>query len=278
MAATPESTKKANKQKLTEFLNDCCKYGSLQGFKFFDFYIRGREELLITIRNELNTGSNTPMRTPSASPWTSMSDLPKSQRTLMLSVGTQRRLSGFGHMNIGLPPASPSEHEHTVRTDTHTMFLVAGYQRYGCPYVWLRSNHERLIKSNSSAPIAKDNPLKMKSTSDWATKDIRFWDVIAELVQLSVHPPPRNPFAVDFNHFADLAPVERLLATAALIAFLETVVRESSLSFKKRVQSDLEKLYLLHFDELAFVTGPQAENMCDASASKPNAAPILPYM
>lgn len=35
--------------------------------------------------------------------------------------------------------------------DESTIFLVAGYARYACPYVWVRSNHERLTKPGQSA-------------------------------------------------------------------------------------------------------------------------------
>ena len=60
-----------------------------------------------------------------------------------------------------------------TRTHTHaqdeeyTMFLVAGYARYSRPYVWIRSNHERLVQFNSDNKEEKDFPLQLKSTANW---------------------------------------------------------------------------------------------------------------
>lgn len=78
----------------------------------------------------------------------------------MLSAGTQKLLSGLGHLgwaaimsavdahpdsslsmhlDVGLPPASPSELEAEEEDgDEYTTFLVAAYAKYCCPYVWVR--------------------------------------------------------------------------------------------------------------------------------------------
>jgi hypothetical protein len=56
----------------------------------------------------------------------------------MISRRTQRRLSGYGFIDVGLPPASPSDREiDSTQDDNTTMFLIAGYTRYNCPYVWV---------------------------------------------------------------------------------------------------------------------------------------------
>ena len=47
------------------------------------------------------------------------------------------------------------------------MFLVAGYARYSRPYVWVRSNHERLVQFSSDNKEEKDFPLQLKTTSNW---------------------------------------------------------------------------------------------------------------
>ena len=47
------------------------------------------------------------------------------------------------------------------------MFLIAGYARYNCPYVWIRSNHHRLIKLMGDVESEKDSPLRLKSTNSW---------------------------------------------------------------------------------------------------------------
>ncbi|EDO35217.1 predicted protein [Nematostella vectensis] len=46
-------------------------------------------------------------------------------------------LSGYGFMDIGLPPASPSERDIDLKDDKSTLFLIACYARYNCPYVWV---------------------------------------------------------------------------------------------------------------------------------------------
>jgi len=47
-----------------------------------------------------------------------------------------------------------------------TLFLIAGYGRYSCPYVWVRSNHDRLVKLTGESR-EKDCPLKLKSILKW---------------------------------------------------------------------------------------------------------------
>lgn len=54
---------------------------------------------------------------------------------MFISQKRQRRLSGYGFINVGLPPASPSGSDDGE--ENTTIFLVAGYARYGCPYVWV---------------------------------------------------------------------------------------------------------------------------------------------
>ena len=53
-----------------------------------------------------------------------------------------------------------------------TVFLIAAYSKYSCPYVWVRTNHERLINLTGDAPDEKDNPLKLQSTGAWATEGL----------------------------------------------------------------------------------------------------------
>eukprot|EP00052_Salpingoeca_macrocollata_P014103 m.110222 g.110222 ORF g.110222 m.110222 type:complete len:114 (+) comp19182_c0_seq2:121-462(+) len=82
----PDERRKA---KLATFLADMLRVGCVKGFKYFQLYMRGREELIIIIKNE-------PMAaTPTVSPANSMSgskELPRNQQSLMLSARTQRRL------------------------------------------------------------------------------------------------------------------------------------------------------------------------------------------
>lgn len=50
------------------------------------------------------------------------------------------------------------------------------------------------------------------------------WDVISEVVKLNSYPPPRNPFAVDFDYFASIPACDVLTATGAMIHFLHKVI------------------------------------------------------
>ena len=54
--------------------------------------------------------------------------------------------------------------------------------------------------------------------------DIKPWDIIAELVKLNTYPPPLNPFSVDFSYFDELPANERLIASGALINFLQKML------------------------------------------------------
>lgn len=51
-----------------------------------------------------------------------------------------------------------------------TLFLLAGYVKYGRPYAWIRSNHERLVSIGGMDSKVKDMPMKLKSITDWQTR------------------------------------------------------------------------------------------------------------
>lgn len=51
-----------------------------------------------------------------------------------------------------------------------TLFLLAGYVKYGRPYAWIRSNHERLVNIGGTDSMVKDTPMKLKSIADWQTR------------------------------------------------------------------------------------------------------------
>uniref|UniRef100_A0A3B3ZZS6 DUF7886 domain-containing protein n=1 Tax=Periophthalmus magnuspinnatus TaxID=409849 RepID=A0A3B3ZZS6_9GOBI len=161
------------KRRLQHFLADLALLGSLQGFKYFQPWLRGKEELLLTVVNE---------------------DL--------------------------LLPASPSEKEMAIPEVNCTLFLVAGYVKYGRPYAWIRSNHERLVNIGGIDSLVKDTPMKLKSITDW----IRVWDVVSELVSLCTVPSPSNPFALDLRYVKSLPLTDRFLVTGALLNFLEMYI------------------------------------------------------
>lgn len=56
--------------------------------------------------------------------------------------------------------------------ETSTLFLIAGYARYSCPYVWIRSNHQRLVKLMGEVETEKDSPLRLKSTASWKDRSM----------------------------------------------------------------------------------------------------------
>lgn len=51
-----------------------------------------------------------------------------------------------------------------------TLFLLAGYVKYGRPYAWIRSNHERLVNIGGTDSMVKDTPMRLKSVADWPTR------------------------------------------------------------------------------------------------------------
>ena len=130
-----------------------------------------------------------------------------------------------------------------TQDEKYTMFLVAGYARYSRPYVWIRSNHERLVQFSSDSKEEKDFPLQLTSTTKWmeggmfamctttssddiytsfslSLEGIAVWDIIAEVVQVCTVPCPPNPFAVDFDYFDALPLSERALSSGAMVNFL----------------------------------------------------------
>ncbi|KAH3807257.1 uncharacterized protein LOC127833664 [Dreissena polymorpha] len=221
------------KKKLQSFLCEMLKFGTVKGFKHFAMYMRGREEMVLSVVNTPQMlSSATPIapeslpvdkRKLSKSESFSSMNLPYDQRSLMLSIRSQMILSTHGVKDVGLPPASPSEEESLVTDDRSTLFLIAGYGRYSCPYVWVRSNHERLVKLTGSSR-EKDCPLKLKSTLKWKDQDIFVWDIVAELVKLCTYPSPRNPFEIDFDYFKLLPLSEKVLATVAMMNVLQKIL------------------------------------------------------
>eukprot|EP00049_Salpingoeca_infusionum_P023635 m.13190 g.13190 ORF g.13190 m.13190 type:complete len:275 (+) comp5911_c1_seq1:2-826(+) len=229
--------------KVAAFAADLLRIGCVKGFKFVSFYIKGPEELLVSIKNEIINA--TPLMSPGNS---FLTHLPRNHQSLMLSARTQQSLSGLGYINVGLPPASPSEREVFEDDPTTTAFLLAAYSKYKCPYVWVRSNHERLVRLGGADD--KDSPLKLRSTADWATEDIQLWDIVGELVDLCAEPAPINPFAVDFGYFESLPRAEAMIASGAMISMLQRIVQQGKYRAHGPILRDLKLLYKAHFKSL----------------------------
>jgi len=252
---------------LTQQLNKLEKV-NYEGFRYFSMYLRGREELLIKVLNDQVPLQPTHLTFDTAmleeenlkddeddaeNSLTDKADLPRAFESLCLSKSTQRSLSGFHFLDIGLPPASPCEGDLHIAENHTTMFLIGAYSRYCCPYVWVRSNHNRLIRFTDNHQSfddiyhIKDSPLKLKTTTDWLHKDLQIWDILAEIVRINVQPSPRNPFAIDYSYFDELNVYDRILESGGMIHFLQRVLLDGNHSYHAQVSKELEDLMKRHF-------------------------------
>lgn len=86
----------------------------------------------------------------------------------------------------GVPPTLLNLFFSAAQEEGTTMFLLAAYARYSRPYVWVRSNHERIILVSDSATqdqSEKDYPLNLISTAKWTEEgDIRCDHSVQSLV------------------------------------------------------------------------------------------------
>ncbi|CAJ1086095.1 uncharacterized protein si:dkey-19b23.7 [Xyrichtys novacula] len=282
------------RRKLQHFLNDLALLGSLQGFKYFQPWLRGKEELLLTVVNE-DLGWRSPGFVVSrASSYTSTSscnssDVSPSSSSPSLDSRCSSPLPGepagprdpHTHKQTKvqpqtasedhLLPASPSEREIAVPEVNCTLFLLAGYVKYGRPYAWIRSNHERLVNIGGTDSLVKDTPMKLKSIADWQTRGIRVWDVVSELVCLCTVPSPSNPFALDMRYIKNLPLPDRFLVTGALMNFLEMYVvygNRDEMHYDK-VTEEVKPLRRLHVQSLMEL---QRDKESAGSASSSTAA------
>ncbi|KAK7090094.1 uncharacterized protein [Littorina saxatilis] len=257
----PEDKEAAMKKKLQHFLVEMFRMGTVRGFVHFSMYLRGKEEMGLTVYHEPQITSrrcsilHSAATEISAGESLTSSHLPYDPSALVLSQGTQMALSGMEDRGVGLPPASPSDNELYSDPSSHTtLFLVAGYSRYSCPYVWVRSNHRRLMRMSGAGDEEKDNPLRLKSISParWKDGEVHIWDVIAELVKLCMYPAPRNPFAVDMNYFHGLSTNQQVLSTAAMMVCLQKIVLHTSddRPYAGKVLEDLQMVSRLHYTAL----------------------------
>lgn len=247
------------KKKLQLFLLEMFRIGTVRGFLHFSMYLRGKEELGLTVYHEPQISSRRCSILHSTAPeicagesFTS-SHLPYDQQALVLSQRTQIILSGMEERGVGLPPASPSDNEQqTDPASKQTLFLIAGYARYSCPYVWVRSNHQRLMKMSRASDEGKDNPLRLKSTARWKDGDTHIWDMIAELVKLCMYPMPRNPFEVDTDYFRSLSTQQQLLSSAAMMVCLQKIILHTSddRPYAGKVLEDLQIVSRIHYSAL----------------------------
>ncbi|KAF9898654.1 hypothetical protein BX616_003766, partial [Lobosporangium transversale] len=223
------------------------------GFYYFEVYLRGREELLLHVYNDIKPPSNGSITQPN-----SMS-LAKSRPTNILSTRTLRSLK-LSTPRPTPPPLSPIDSE-LEKDESRATFLIAGYPRYKCPYVWLRSDHKRLLQTNSDQKVEANDPLKLTTISAWRTDDVRLWDIMAEIIELTVPLSPINPFRINIAYFDTLPLEECVVATGAMMEFLQRVYMKDT-PYTDAVYADIKHLQKLHFalyDELhSFLTERQA--------------------
>ncbi|GAA6069346.1 uncharacterized protein si:dkey-19b23.7 isoform X1 [Tachysurus ichikawai] len=218
------------KARLQHFLSDLAILASLQGFHYFQPWLRGKEELLLTVVNEdlrwpapgfpasVASSCTSPTCSSTYSLDTDYASSPLPGECAQPPPKPQSPQVSQQHpsrsKDLHLLPASPSEREITVPEVNRT----------------LRSNHERLMSDRVAGSSAKDSPIKLKSITDWVltSQGTRVWDVVNELVGLCTMPPPDNPFSLDMCYLQTLPLPECFLATGALLNFLEMIVVQGS--------------------------------------------------
>eukprot|EP01006_Ploeotia_vitrea_P003825 TRINITY_DN113312_c0_g1_i1.p1 TRINITY_DN113312_c0_g1~~TRINITY_DN113312_c0_g1_i1.p1 ORF type:complete len:264 (+),score=14.14 TRINITY_DN113312_c0_g1_i1:23-793(+) len=245
----------ADTEALDAFSQECFKLGCLKGFKYFKCYLRGREELIVTIR-----------------------DRNRQQFPEHFSPIKARLLTV---VSKGHPPASPCNREpEQVRnvSDSEYVFLVATYARYGRPIVWIRSQNPKMKFGRqevenwacdaafTATDMDEDLPLRLYTIEKWPQKptDVHIWDIIAELINICVSPPPTNPFELDWDEaplkslptaemdieqrkemLEQLSPTELgqlLFPTSGLISQLQIMKMDNE------TQNELKKLLYAHFE------------------------------
>ncbi|XP_059831164.1 uncharacterized protein si:dkey-19b23.7 isoform X4 [Hypanus sabinus] len=114
-SAAEDSTRSV--QQLQDFLGDLLILGSLQGFRYFQPWLRGREELLLSVVNKdlswkIARGARVPITSPTESHGFGLT--PPGDPSPLMPLRLQKRTSGNGQGDVGLPPASPCDHEVVV--------------------------------------------------------------------------------------------------------------------------------------------------------------------
>eukprot|EP00729_Bicosta_minor_P001636 gene1635-30171_t len=229
-------------EKLAPFVSDLLRVGSVKGgFQVLSLLLE-RERRAFDNRDEPAEGKAFEKhKEVKADP-----DAPLFvQDSLMISGRTQRRLSGYGYINVGLPPASPSDREITPHDELST------------------TNSQKDADADAKA---KDSPLKLKTTSAWANKVVKVWDVIAEIVEVCCQPSPANPLAVDHSYFASLEGLDKILESSAMVYFLQRVLDSGSHPFDDKVANDLRLLGQMHFEAVHDVMGSDTASSSSSSS------------
>ncbi|KAJ2308204.1 hypothetical protein IWW54_004140 [Coemansia sp. RSA 2705] len=197
--------------RLNQFMADCMSVGALRGFKHFSAYIRSREEIVLRVfKDPDNPPRSDLVPICSSTVHEHLHRVHAGDETKQLIAGARGRLA----QPFDVSDASLAADAQGVN------FLIAGYQRYRCPYVWLRTDHERLVQLDAGELLDRDAPVELNTINCWRNYDIRPWDVIVEIVCYALDPWPENPFAIDYAYFDKIPIEERVVATGAMLEFL----------------------------------------------------------
>ncbi|KAI3631642.1 hypothetical protein MIR68_010115 [Amoeboaphelidium protococcarum] len=250
-----QQQKKAEPNKLSTFLQECLLAGCLKGFKHFELYLRGKEELLCRVYNDSASSKQKQVTTNAVAHSNSLKPFMRSKSfRMLLEQGSQ------------VQPASPSDRE-IEKDQTKTAFLIAGYARYKRPYVWLRSNHSKLAKvipemmNNGTAEA--DAPVKLSSIQKWMESEVKLWEILSEVLlmahrALNIQTDDGNPFAIDRIFFQQQNVLTGVIVSGAMIDFLGKIYAGCT-QYQQSVLLDLEWLVDYHYSALKSIQQPVAE-------------------
>ncbi|KAI9506551.1 hypothetical protein GGI25_005998 [Coemansia spiralis] len=225
--------------RLSQFMADCMSVGALRGFQHFSVHIRSREEIVLRVFRD---------RSPKPcdlAPISSSTIYDHVDRIQALDESKQIMLNAKDNMALPFDLSDSS-----LESDPWAInFLIAGYPRYKCPYVWLRTDHQKLIAVAENQKLEKDVPLRLESVDCWRQFDIRPWDVLVEVICTTLNPPPENPFSIDYSYFDKITVEERAVTTGAMLEFLRRVYLRHYF-FSDIVLNDIKQLQRLHFRDI----------------------------
>mmetsp|Transcript_13379 Transcript_13379/g.31339 ORF Transcript_13379/g.31339 Transcript_13379/m.31339 type:complete len:282 (-) Transcript_13379:217-1062(-) len=246
------------------FCKDMMKMGTLRGFLHFSCYLRGREELLVTI----------PRYAPPEQPHYFDQEVQGNSTAAAIPALDGVELYSSSPMQTrvspdvkGMPPASPAQSpgEGDGGNANNNVFLIGGYTRYKSPFVWLRSG-----TLEGYSDVSKDVPLKLKTMTDWQQHKAAVWMVISELVTVSCRPRPRNPLAVNLAYLEEMPVVHSALATAALMNCLLNAKGHTPPTQELLVLADLQRMAHMHFSCLGTAADLLAEQHADDAEHVPD--------
>ncbi|KAG2211724.1 hypothetical protein INT47_008821 [Mucor saturninus] len=226
--------------RLAVFLQECLSLGSLRGFRHFETFVRGREELVLFVSSK---------------------DHKSVFSTLMPLPILESHYTGNQVSKWKLPELiSPMDKDLRLEKD-RTVFLIAGYAKYRCPYVWLRSHHEQLIQPDH---LEDDNPLQLSKTTEWKNNNVSLWEILSEILSMTIRPD--NPFELDFGYIDALPLEEAVLLTGGLIVFLENiwVQADPTITFVDK-ESLIKSNCPLVYDDIKVLQSKHLDNMYEYS-------------